>query len=850
MDCRSSRLPFPRFLVLTCILLCLAFSGSGATENTARPSLEAAVHAFQQANGDQWVVRMGPDGVTPRTFFARKSRPIAGWDRDRGEAVRSWIRAYGPVMGPDRLEDDLRLITERGGRGLQHLRYQQTYKGIPVFGGEYAVAAEPSGAPRIITGRFYRRLNMDVTPSITADVASTIAASELPGTRPAREAPRLMIVPADELGCDRAAMVASDAILGWDVARIESPFEVRWRVLVDARTGAVVAKGNELLHGPPTGPEDCTSQGCVHVYDPTAGVSTLPLPGLQPDFQSFCPTALRGSQVFVNNMAGQNATPTNEFGDFCFAPTDLHTAEVNAYYHIETFIGGFLAELGYQGLTSPNPPTLPDQGTAYVNGTITPCGTCYQPSTHSWYFFRGPGGFSFENMALAADILVHEAQHAVTTSFGITTNALNQADEANAFHEGVSDYFAAAYTGEPRIGEWAYPSQCNSTGAQWVNNDPEVFNYSNYGTVNGCYGSANEGHSNGMIISGALWTLRSMIGPQVANQYIFEALDLLPSMPRFTCVADAIWAVDQMHGGTLSIQIDATFWQRGIIGSQPSTISGPTSLAPNVAGTYTLVPECHRAPENPAWSMRCRPCTGAPPCGDWLPLGGGLSVSVSSQTQFDLKAAWTGLNGEPMEASRLVTVSAGPAPDVSIEGPPSAPPDEFTQYTAHPTGVAPFRYGWRVRFHDHVQGWLPYSALGSGPTQDVVPACDAGDFDKFDLEATVTDPYCRSKATTISVTVTPPCNGAAGAPGLEIVPIRADVSYGIDVNLVAGESSVARLSLFDISGRRFGTVWEGRIERGKQSVHWSSPELKPGLYFLRLERASGAVSRRVLVLDP
>jgi hypothetical protein len=66
---------------------------------------------------------------------------------------------------------------------------------------------------------------------------------------------------------------------------------------------------------------------------------------------------------------------------------------------------------------------------------------------------RAIAGFT-QDAALCHDLIYHELVHAVLYGKDVQPGGVRR--EASAMHEALADYFAAAITGDPAIGEWVY----------------------------------------------------------------------------------------------------------------------------------------------------------------------------------------------------------------------------------------------------------------------------------------------------------------------------------------------------------------------------------------------------------
>lgn len=86
--------------------------------------------------------------------------------------------------------------------------------------------------------------------------------------------------------------------------------------------------------------------------------------------------------------------------------------------------------------------------------------------------------------------------------------------------------------------------------------------------------------------------------------------------------------------------------------------------------------------------------------------------------------------------------------------------------------------------------------------------------------------------------------GAVPNPGRGILTIAFDV---------AGSGGRVRLDVYDVTGRKVGSLVEGQLPPGRHQVAWSrtSPtggQVAPGVYFLRMEAPGFEATRKMVVL--
>lgn len=173
---------------------------------------------------------------------------------------------------------------------------------------------------------------------------------------------------------------------------------------------------------------------------------------------------------------------------------------INVFYHLNLLHDEFYQViLGYNWT---NAWTGTSQMLAKVN-------TPFYDNAHA----GSPMEFGSDCFALSSDIVYHEASHNVIYSvfgdwIGFSSGRYN---EGYAMDEGFADYFASAFTNDPLHGEG-----CGG-GRDLDNTDLYVLPYNL------------EGHTGGMIISGAAWDLRTdyTIGADAIDNLVFQALNTM-----------------------------------------------------------------------------------------------------------------------------------------------------------------------------------------------------------------------------------------------------------------------------------------------------------------------------------
>ncbi len=140
------------------------------------------------------------------------------------------------------------IATTRSQSGGHTVRYQQEYRGIPVFGGEVTVQLDAAGATRSLVSDVSADPADDITPEVSARDASeealALAAKAHPGHGPlSAAAPKLWIYDPAVIG----APGLPGARLVWRTEVKASEGEaIREVVLVDADTGGIALNFNQI----------------------------------------------------------------------------------------------------------------------------------------------------------------------------------------------------------------------------------------------------------------------------------------------------------------------------------------------------------------------------------------------------------------------------------------------------------------------------------------------------------------------------------------------------------------------------------------------------------------------------
>lgn len=188
--------------------------------------------------------------------------------------------------------------------------------------------------------------------------------------------------------------------------------------------------------------------------------------------------------------------------------------------------------------------------------------------TDTLLFFQGPQA----DFAYDGDVVLHEFTHGMifsTSGLGssVKVDSRGAMDEGGAIHEGVADYFAAAMTGDPVIGDFVSPRIGGAAGplAQDVGLRDLGVAYRCPEVIEG------EVHQDSQHLSAALWAARQkLLGADSGKTYDGAVYDGVVSIGPTAGFADLAAAIKSAVGVAFGVGAEATFegelTSRGVIG--------------------------------------------------------------------------------------------------------------------------------------------------------------------------------------------------------------------------------------------------------------------------------------------
>jgi bacillolysin len=359
------------------------------------------------------IVRAGPGdrtpsfvvGRVPAEAFTSASRPAArGWD--------FWT-VYGEAFGVLAPREELAVRSlETDALGMTTLRYEQGYRGLPVFGRQIALHFR-GGAVTVINGEFSPGIDVSTAPSISGEHAARVATDAVPARVVGEAGQAELLIYIDD--SDRAH-------LAWTILVPSNRPIGLWRVFVDAHGGEVVSAYNDLH---------------------TAKNRNTYTNSNDPD----CPTYGSPSCVLPGTLVRTEGGPAS--GDSVVNAAHDHSGTVYDYYSTEfgrdsyDGFGHAIRSTVHFGVNFNNAAWCPDACAAVFGST---------PDGEQMVYGDGDGT-TFSPLAADIDVVAHELTHAVTESEA----ALIYEGQSGALNESYSDIFATMIdTGDWTVGEDSY----------------------------------------------------------------------------------------------------------------------------------------------------------------------------------------------------------------------------------------------------------------------------------------------------------------------------------------------------------------------------------------------------------
>jgi len=435
---------------------------------------------------------------------------------------------------------NLKLVSKTLRKGRWFVKYQQTFKGIPILDSTVGLVGSENGKVLSLNASYVPGLELDVKEKFSVEKAEAIAKAaysiDVMKTMSVRKIDK--VIAGIGKGKDRKFHLAWRVDMVAQKDRVENDKIF----IIDAATGKILKSYPSRFYGSYARGR---LQGEIYPENPTDTVSPEHLSDTRingngvlwnknthtggdgrwgintPWWTSWWPNYLATAQLIgpfaqVQDSAGndytltQNCSVNNDCNMTWNSADEDHT---NVFYHINIMHDWYQDQLSYSWT---NPWTSTSRFNAEVNHSYS--------NAHA----GDPMGYGTDDFARSSDVIYHECTHNLLYAlFGDWVGfSVGQLTEGYAFDEGFSDYFAGSITEDPIHGE--------GYGGSRSLDEASPRQYTGKASYN------TEGHTGGTIIAGAAWNIRESFrtrygagpGARAADNLMFDALIAMAAFPN------------------------------------------------------------------------------------------------------------------------------------------------------------------------------------------------------------------------------------------------------------------------------------------------------------------------------
>ncbi|MFC9977406.1 M4 family metallopeptidase [Spirillospora sp. NPDC127200] len=525
-----------------------------------------------------------------------------------------------------------------GAGGLQYVSYERTYDGLPVYGGDFVVVTNKTGAVLSTSVAQSGKLDVDTRPSLPAAQATKTARAELTDVDDAT-APKLTVL------AEGKGRLAYEVVVTGTLKNKPA----KLHVYVDAKTGKVARTWDEVT---PIADDQSHYHGTVDIATQPTSMTDPTRSGLRCGGQNG--TAYTGTDSAWGNGSG----------------TNLETACVDTLYAAQKewdMLGAWLGRNGINGSGGGFPARVGlNQVNAFWNGSYTNFGR-NQANT---------------KQATSTDVVAHEYGHAIfqTTPGGAGGGNGN---EKGGLNESAGDIFGALtehYMNEPATldpPDYLVGEEVDLVGQGPIRN---MYNPSALGDPN-CYSSSIPSTE-----------VHAAAGPQ--NHWFYLLAEGSnpgggkPSSP--TCNNSTVTGIGIQKAGQIfmaGLNRKVTAWSHAR--ARLETVNAAVQLFPGSATECNAVKAAWSAVNVPAQSGEASCGTqqndfqlSLNPSSGTAQAGGSVTATVSTQTtggsaqQVALSA--TSTPGGPTATFSPATVTSGQSATMTVNVPAGTPNGTYT----------------------------------------------------------------------------------------------------------------------------------------------------------------------------
>lgn len=229
----------------------------GTPPAVADSARKAMWQQYKAEHGPEWNVRWNKITGLPVSIFSGLTKKA--YSGNAKQAARAFMTEHSTLLGFSDL-GQLQHIKTRTHRGIRHVTFQQTVRGVPVYEAEYKVHLRPDGRVDMANGTYYPDIEVSTSPSVSKVRAIQTAQADLNRSQKTelQTSAELVVYPGKE-----------QFHLAWKLTLFSGQPAVDWFYIVDARSGEILYKLNQLA--------DVTGDGDIYPTHPGLSAVTTSL---------------------------------------------------------------------------------------------------------------------------------------------------------------------------------------------------------------------------------------------------------------------------------------------------------------------------------------------------------------------------------------------------------------------------------------------------------------------------------------------------------------------------------------------------------------------------------------------
>ena len=449
-------------------------------------------------------------------------------------AFKSFLKENREFFGVQ--SEDLKLKSVKKIREKWYAKFQQYFKGIPIYNAMVGLDASDRGKVSNYAANYHPKIDVPTEPKISLEMAIQTAkktyAQENHHKLKAKDTSKIIYPEKTEKS------IVSHLAWKFLLAAERPDPELEKYFIVDAIDGKIIFSYTARFPGAKVHGQ---VRGEIYPENPTDPISTEPLenenvsidyagktktnssgnfkkqvpwywPLLAFLFRSRARFRLEGPYVRVQDSNGADfiiTRPCSTNNPCNHTWTMADRDHINVFYHMNLFRNWLKDNLNHNWVN-------PWDGSNRFNAEVN------HPFANA--YAGDPIQLGTNDFARSSDVIYHECTHNVLYElYGDYIGWPARYSEAYAMDEGFADYFAGSFTNDSRHGE-------GYGGTRDLDNNEQYPGKDTYNI---------EGHSGGEIIGGAAWDLRERLinvmgaqGASFTDNLIFDAHQILATYPR------------------------------------------------------------------------------------------------------------------------------------------------------------------------------------------------------------------------------------------------------------------------------------------------------------------------------